>query len=636
MPRGKSKSKNANDKKASASTNTSNRKKTGIAYPAVDPLPQQVSRKRPLEEDLFEPYSFYDEPDIPGVSHAQDPKRRRLNDPQYTLWLPPIEQDDPSVIHQSLLSTSDPQFTQSHIVTGQEEDAWMNDRSAFSDRPQKNRPLSYADIPDIAPIRKPDYRMQTDAEGRWVERSEWDFDVDFEDMRRPEPESNDEKIKAAKAEAQQVLSKAADTQELEDELKERHLWDSSSALYELKELDLVDLGKSSARIVGKINPMFELNTTTLEMRGASPTGPAKAEWQSGTVTLDGVETHRVGMKMMATKLDLNTMKGENSKADKDQKKWMNKMPGGSAVRGNYTGGSRIYVRGHLLNDNLGGPANDHNLFPITNDANAQHKSAVEEYIKKGIENGYSYDYNVEITNVSEQTLPTTPAKSHYAVDCDLIFHFGRLTSMGTIAPGTEHKGKVESRFGNDSTTSFTDSTGMYSIADKHIAYNADYDYGMYNHPKLASTEQAGAKGDLPEPSGTKVPGNFQNVLSYPPGQYQNSNLPDIIHGLPPAVAALPAQSINGSANLSGKLSIYNSSRDKVVERFDGNGGKNGLVIGWLTSDIDDWVGQVKDDENKYWTEVQATAEACHLEPPIAKKLFAAGGKGRTNLSIKGA
>ncbi len=40
-----------------------------------------------------------------------------------------------------------------------------------------------------------------------------------------------------------------------------------------------------------------------------------------------------------------------------------------------------YVKGHLLNDNVGGPGRGFNLFPITADANDKHESAIEATVK---------------------------------------------------------------------------------------------------------------------------------------------------------------------------------------------------------------------------------------------------------------
>ncbi|TVR60029.1 MAG: hypothetical protein EA422_14480 [Gemmatimonadales bacterium] len=56
-----------------------------------------------------------------------------------------------------------------------------------------------------------------------------------------------------------------------------------------------------------------------------------------------------------------------------------------------------YIRGHLLNDNLGGPGTPENLFPITSNANAQHLSGVERQVKEWVnDERYWVDYRVEV------------------------------------------------------------------------------------------------------------------------------------------------------------------------------------------------------------------------------------------------
>ena len=60
------------------------------------------------------------------------------------------------------------------------------------------------------------------------------------------------------------------------------------------------------------------------------------------------------------------------------------------------GGSKYYVLGHLLNDNLHGPGNTFdNLSPITVSANGLHETQVESLIKTGIDNDRIFKYKVE-------------------------------------------------------------------------------------------------------------------------------------------------------------------------------------------------------------------------------------------------
>lgn len=53
-----------------------------------------------------------------------------------------------------------------------------------------------------------------------------------------------------------------------------------------------------------------------------------------------------------------------------------------------------FVRGHLLNDNVGGPGDAKNLFPITAKANNDHERLVENKIKTWVNQGYWMTYKV--------------------------------------------------------------------------------------------------------------------------------------------------------------------------------------------------------------------------------------------------
>ena len=54
----------------------------------------------------------------------------------------------------------------------------------------------------------------------------------------------------------------------------------------------------------------------------------------------------------------------------------------------------FYIRGHLLNDNIGGIGEWKNMTPLTRAANKQHEEEVESVLKKGVEKGKVYDYEV--------------------------------------------------------------------------------------------------------------------------------------------------------------------------------------------------------------------------------------------------
>ncbi|MCF6407575.1 hypothetical protein L3C95_32835 [Chitinophaga filiformis] len=69
-----------------------------------------------------------------------------------------------------------------------------------------------------------------------------------------------------------------------------------------------------------------------------------------------------------------------SKADKTQFRppWLERLDKRIATTGSY------YIEGHLLNDNLGGPAAPYNIVPLTSDANHIHLYLVETFVKKKV------------------------------------------------------------------------------------------------------------------------------------------------------------------------------------------------------------------------------------------------------------
>ena len=89
----------------------------------------------------------------------------------------------------------------------------------------------------------------------------------------------------------------------------------------------------------------------------------------------GGKTTVVGKSMMAWLEPGSLLQGESAEINTAQNPMM------KAIRGKYsiTGGD--LVKGHLLNDNLGGKALNNNLFPITRAANKVHLLTAENYTK---------------------------------------------------------------------------------------------------------------------------------------------------------------------------------------------------------------------------------------------------------------
>ncbi|ESP93247.1 DNA/RNA non-specific endonuclease [Pseudoalteromonas luteoviolacea] len=115
----------------------------------------------------------------------------------------------------------------------------------------------------------------------------------------------------------------------------------------------------------------------------------------GDVTINTI----VGDKVEA-RLSRLAPRGESAEVNADQSDLMKNV----LVYNNNgnNANEKGWIRGHLLNDNLGGSALKFNLYPITGSANKEHHSRVESHVKNLVEAGYIVEYKVEV-------VPTVPA-----------------------------------------------------------------------------------------------------------------------------------------------------------------------------------------------------------------------------------
>ncbi|MFC1750931.1 hypothetical protein ACFL2V_19235, partial [Pseudomonadota bacterium] len=86
----------------------------------------------------------------------------------------------------------------------------------------------------------------------------------------------------------------------------------------------------------------------------------------------------VGMDMTADPLGPEHLQGSPPQSGQ-QKKLMSKLHTDPKRQAH-----KKFIRGHLLNDNLGGPGLDYNLYPITADANKEHHDRIEKPVKKWV------------------------------------------------------------------------------------------------------------------------------------------------------------------------------------------------------------------------------------------------------------
>jgi hypothetical protein len=120
-------------------------------------------------------------------------------------------------------------------------------------------------------------------------------------------------------------------------------------------------------------------------------GETTVDWSEGSL---GGDT--VGMKMTAKKLKKSSIgKHTNLKgsppAANQQATLMSFLPTNPKLPK-----PDKFIKGHLLNHNIGGPGKDFNMFPITASANGTHLSAVETDVKSWVLSGNTVDYEVAV------------------------------------------------------------------------------------------------------------------------------------------------------------------------------------------------------------------------------------------------
>lgn len=86
-------------------------------------------------------------------------------------------------------------------------------------------------------------------------------------------------------------------------------------------------------------------------------------------------------------------------------------------------GSGKYVRGHILNEHIGGAGNEDNLFPITANANGQHLHSTESRVKRWVDDPNSwvfYEVNVEGIRASLDSADVTQNYINATFSCRAV------------------------------------------------------------------------------------------------------------------------------------------------------------------------------------------------------------------------
>ena len=283
----------------------------------------------------------------------------------------------------------------------------------------------------------------------------------------PTPRNDDGPLSKEEIEAKrQIVDQRIDAAKktCKDSLELRAALEQIKADLGLKQIEVVNEGTPAVKVRYQINPWFENplgnNQIAHRMTGRTLFPVTKVDWGSQNLTIDTV-TAEVGSYMKACPLAPDHEPGSDSSVDSAQDRLMGQLI--NAGKKDFSNNSK-YIKGHLLNDNVGGPGYAFNLFPITADANAKHLSYVEKYIKAQISAGAIIDYYVEVAHQNPQQ-----CGSQYAIDADFKIQWARRSITGKWL--TTHDATVQSR---------AYVTGAEPI-DAENAYADQYD--VINHDK---------------------------------------------------------------------------------------------------------------------------------------------------------
>lgn len=202
------------------------------------------------------------------------------------------------------------------------------------------------------------------------------------------------------------------------------------------------------QVVGQINPQFALQTreplTGTGIPGdLQPGHVTQIEFRGSTLAGD-----QVGIGMTARPLGPDHPQGSGPSG---QNTLMGQLPTNPR---DIPDTDKRYIRGHLLNDNLGGPGRPINLFPITAQANALHHSQIESYVKNWVNvSHYWTSYTVDIE--AENTLAQAPDGNKY-IDSRIVAEASVLGTDLRPVSGLTRRVTIDSVYNKSGAPQTTD------------------------------------------------------------------------------------------------------------------------------------------------------------------------------------
>jgi len=214
--------------------------------------------------------------------------------------------------------------------------------------------------------------------------------------------------------ASKVLKLAFRQAEDSEDLKTRY-FAKVRQRYQLNRIRFVEKGDNTA-VELAINPELDV-LETIEATGLG-LGGKQTRIRYGTESVMG---HTVGV-LMEAELGPDHPSGSDANGIHSLMNKLTTTPTNLA-------GDRRYIRGHLLNGQLGGEGSDMNLFPITHQANMAHRDQIENKVKDWVNiKRYWVNYRVSLETLGDPVLSHPQEnKTLNFINCHMICEAAIIT-----------------------------------------------------------------------------------------------------------------------------------------------------------------------------------------------------------------
>ena len=237
--------------------------------------------------------------------------------------------------------------------------------------------------------------------------------------------------------------------------------------------------------------------------------PAQTLTRSSDPGYGGLHAGSFGTSVTVTRLNSLHQRGSEPGSNDPMGLW-------DKLRHRYRGGSTLYVRGHLLNDNLGGPGNDwRNLTPLTQDANNRGGSSMlhsfETPVKNAVDAGKTVHFivtanygrspiNASAARAAGETLKAEIAEAEQHVPLSVTCRAHEVDASGNTGAVIAAPPAVSNDIGSEPPENYQLAPGVASIdpAAEFAALSGEANAAFASTPTLTWTafRNAGRNGRI--------------------------------------------------------------------------------------------------------------------------------------------